>query len=107
MSDSVVPEGIKRGTSGSELLPALVQVACVESSTDDFLAAALKTMNGHFGTEAMALIRGTKGQWRTMARSGPKINASNLPTELLADVLTETQRDKRNCGQPRLFDQKG
>ena len=98
MSDSTIPEGIKRGESGLALLPTLVQVACTESSTDDFLASALKTMNGHFGTDAMALIRGTKGQWRTMARSGPKINASNLPTELLSDVL-----DRDSTGQQELW----
>ncbi len=94
MSDSMISEGIKRGESGRSLLPTLVQVACSESSTDDFLSAAVKAINGHFGSDAMALIRGTKGQWRTMARSGSKINASNLPTELLADVL-----DSESTGQ--------
>ena len=87
MSDSAIPEGIKRGDSGLALLPTLVQIARTESTNDDYFAAALKAINLHFQAESTALIRGTKGQWRTMARSGPKINASNLPTDLLADVL--------------------
>jgi len=97
MSDSIVSEGIKRGESGPALLPTLVQVACSKSTTDDFLSAALKVINSHFGSAAMALIRGTKGQWRTMARSGSKINASNLPTELLANVLdSESTQQQEN-----------
>lgn len=87
MSDSAIPEGIKRGESGQQLLPTLVQIAREQPTDDDYFAAALKAINRHFKAEETALIRGTKGQWRTMARSGPKINASNLPTELLADTL--------------------
>jgi len=62
MSDSMISEGIKRGESGRSLLPTLVQVACSESSTDDFLSATLKAINGHFGSDAMELDNRMVGQ---------------------------------------------
>jgi Nif-specific regulatory protein len=87
MSDSAILEGIQRGESGQELLPTLIQIAQTEPTHDDYFASALKAINAHFHADATAVIRGTKGQWRTMARSGSEINASNLPTDLLADAL--------------------
>ena len=87
MSELAFSESIERGSSGGILLPRLVQLALDEATVDDFSSAALKAINQHFSGEATAIIRGTKGQWRTVARSGQKINATNLPTDLLAETL--------------------
>ncbi len=96
MSDSTIPKGIKRSESGQQLLPTLVQIAREQRTDDEYFAAALKAINRYFKSEETALIRGTKGLWRTLARSGPKINASNLPTELLADALDSESTRQRN-----------
>ena len=96
MSDSTLPAGIERGEAGEGLLRTLIQIACEEPTEDDFLSSAMKAINRLFQTDETALIRGTKGQWRTMARSGSKINASNLPTELLADVLDRDATERQD-----------
>lgn len=105
MTLSAVSERLQRGRSGPELLPQLLQIAMEVDfrrsgddepvaeppdgsvSRRDFLASLLKAVNRYHKTNEVAIIRGSKGQWRTMARSGTAIDTSNLPIELLAESL--------------------
>jgi len=62
----------------------LIQLAAAAEMADGFLAGALPLLAAAAGADYLALMRGEKGTWRTLADSGLE---RALPEELLADVL--------------------
>jgi Nif-specific regulatory protein len=74
-----------------EAHPALAEAAsrlffwaAQEADPAAFLRQAVPLVNQTLGGEYLALLRGEKGQWRTLAASGPQ---RSVPMEILAEVL--------------------
>ncbi|MEQ8787221.1 MAG: sigma-54-dependent Fis family transcriptional regulator [Pirellulaceae bacterium] len=62
----------------------LIQLAAAAETASRYLSGATAALAGSVGADYIALVRGQKGTWRTLAESGLE---RPLPEELLADVL--------------------
>jgi hypothetical protein len=68
----------------AETASKLFYWAAAENDAAIFLRQALPLVAQTLGGEYLALVHGAKGQWRTIAASGPQ---RAIPTELLAESL--------------------
>jgi transcriptional regulator with GAF, ATPase, and Fis domain len=75
---------VKSGQIGVTMLPALMEISLASPGESDFLSEAMARINEETGAKFTAIVRGIKGQWRTLASAGSK---PTLPTELLAEAL--------------------
>src|SRR4030095_4605407 len=80
-----------RGIPSLEAHPALAETAsrlfywaAVETEPAVYLRQAVPLVCQTLGGEYLAVVQGEKGQWRTLAASGPQRAA---PVELLAEAL--------------------
>ncbi|MGI9519324.1 MAG: sigma 54-interacting transcriptional regulator [Pirellulaceae bacterium] len=78
---------------GLRLLPGLIDKVVDSSNSGEFLNRALQQLVDHQGIDGVAIsgasvVRGIKGTWRRRAGAGSE---TDLPTELLADVLDQYQ----------------
>ena len=64
-----------------------MSISLAAQSLDDCQDLILKKLKGHAEADLVQIIRGTKGQWRTVASTDDSDAA--LPIELLADVLDQ------------------
>src|SRR5438093_846260 len=76
---------------GLQAHPSLAEPACklsywalVGDDAGGFLREALRFWSETLGSEFIAMVRGIKGQWRTIAASGPQ---RTIPAELLSEAL--------------------
>jgi transcriptional regulator with GAF, ATPase, and Fis domain len=70
----------------------LLYAAVIESELAAFLSGALPVVAAAVGGEHVALVEGTKGQWRTLATSGA---TRQPPEELLSEALDEGRAVQR------------
>jgi transcriptional regulator with GAF, ATPase, and Fis domain len=70
----------------AETASRLFYWAATESDPADFLRQALPLVRQTLGGEYIAFVEGAKGQWRTIAASGPE---RAVPSDLLAESLDE------------------
>jgi Nif-specific regulatory protein len=80
---------INAGKTGARLLPELIRLSIEIGSESEFANLAASTINSATGAEVTAILRGSKGRWRTVA-AAPRANANRgWPAELLSNVLDE------------------
>jgi len=72
----------------SEAASRLFYLAAVESDPIVYLRQALPIVAQSLGGDYVAVLKGEKGRWWTVAASGPE---RTVPAELLADVLDQDQ----------------
>ncbi len=80
---SAVP-GVDAHPALAETASRLFFWATIESDPLSFLRQSLPLLGQALGAEYLAVVHGEKGQWRTLAASGPQRSA---PAELLAEAL--------------------
>lgn len=73
---------------GAQLLPSLVQAALAATRQADFLkSAADQICKSVKGLDAVFVVRGIKGTWRTLAQSGE--TSDSLPFETFSESLDQ------------------
>ncbi len=88
MASTFDSKRIRAGKLGSSLLPELIEVAITSASKgndqNEFYDEALKTIHAATSATSTQIVRGVKGQWRTIATCDEPIQP---PSELLSDCL--------------------
>jgi hypothetical protein len=87
-SSNTPPEiaGLESHPALAETASKLFYWAAAEADPAVFLRQALPLVAQTLGGDYLALVKGEKGQWRTLGSSGPQ---RALPAELLADALDQ------------------
>jgi Nif-specific regulatory protein len=77
----------------TETAATIFRAAAEAPDAASFLSQVLPAAARALGSEYLALVRGEKGRWRTIASSGPD---RGLPGDLLAEALDQDQRVARS-----------
>lgn len=86
-SDSILSM-LRQANLPADWAPQLFRMAMHAESTEDFLAEALATTRRNFNSEFAAVVRGTRGQWRSLLRQD---ESTTLPYDLMSDALDQDQ----------------
>ncbi len=73
---------------GEQFAADFMSISLSAETLDDCLSQILKIIKQQTGAAHTQIIRGTKGQWRTIGSTDPSADGA-LPVELLADVLDQ------------------
>jgi len=83
MSYQAQTDRITQGDNGPQLLPELIVKSLQTSHSAEFFESATGLINSATGATTTAVLRGVKGQWRTLGNAGN----DKPPQDLLTDVL--------------------
>lgn len=81
-----------QGGKTAKLLADLIYLSAAHDSSASFLSAAIAELQTFTTAKNSAVVQGVKGQWRILAATGKGLETSDLPADLLAEVL-----DSENC----------
>ena len=94
MTTSLQNEKINAGKTGTHLLSHLIRLSIDHTDVSEFLGQLVAQVNNETKAGLTAIVRGTKGKWRTQAIA-PDLKPE-WPSELLADVLDEEATKQEN-----------